>query len=392
MPATNNSSKESNDEPPDPSGRLILESNCSNSQEFVTIPDQEDFVWKKLIKESVTSPRELAVLTGIRESELREVCKKYPVRIPKYYLSLIKNFDDGIYKQCMPAREELLDTVCFEDPLNEEVGYLQGGVPKGITHRYPDRVLFIVSNQCAMYCRFCTRKRKVGDLNKQKTWKEIEEGIEYIKTHSEVRDVLLSGGDPLMLNDYVLEKIIKNLRAIPHVEIIRIGTRMPCTLPQRVTLSLCNMLKKYHPIYVNTHFNHPDEITPESEKACTRLADAGIPVGCQTVLLKGVNDSVEVMKTLMQKLVKIRVKPYYIYQADLVLGTNHLRTKVEKGIEIIKGIRGFTSGLCVPHFVIDSPGGGGKIPLLPNYLQEIRDDKVILKNYLDNTHEYIQVE
>jgi len=232
----------------------------------------------------------------------------------------------------------------------------------------------------------------VGDLNKPKKWSEIEQGIEYIKNHPEVRDVILSGGDPLMLNDFVLEKIIKRLRSIPHIQIIRIGTRMPCTLPQRITPELCNMLKKYHPIYINTHFNHPAEITPESSEACGMLVDSGIPVGCQTVLLKGVNDSVEVMKELMQKLLQIRVRPYYIYQTDLVLGTNHFRTKVEKGLEIIKGIRGFTSGLCVPHFVIDAPGGGGKIPLLPNYVKEIRDDKVVLSNYKDNYYEYLQVE
>jgi lysine 2,3-aminomutase len=377
------------DDPPD--RRMEIEKSVGNRCLLVEItPNEPD--WKKLLRESVTSPKELAKISGFDEKTLTTICKKYPVRIPKYYLSLIKEKNDAIFNQCMPSLQELEDPVGLEDPLHEEDAQRTGQVPIGITHRYPDRVLFLVTNQCAMYCRFCTRKRRVGDPNKPKKWSEIEEGLEYIKNHPEIRDVILSGGDPLLLGDNILEKIIKRIRSIPHIEIIRIGSRIPCTLPQRITPELCNMLKKYHPIYVNTHFNHPDEITPESEKACSLLVDAGIPVGCQTVLLKGVNDSPKVMKELMQKLVKIRVKPYYIYQADLVKGTNHFRTKVEKGLEIIKSIRGHTSGICVPHFVIDAPGGGGKIPVLPEYVKEIRSDKVIMSNYKDETYEYLQVE
>ena len=276
-----------------------------------------------------------------------------------------------------------------EDPLYEEPEHqIRKNVPSLLTHRYPDRVLFRVSNQCAMYCRFCTRKRKVGVPYKAMSKEQIIQGIEYIKQHKEIRDVILSGGDPLLLEDLELAFILKELRKIKHLQIIRIGTRVPCTLPQRITKELCNLLRKYHPLYINTHFNHPDEITEESKKACEMLADAGIPLGNQTVLLKGVNDDIIIMKKLMQKLLTIRVKPYYLYQADLTKGTNHFRTKVKKGLEIIKGLRGFTSGMAVPHFIIDAPGGGGKIPLLPKYFVGCKDNKVLLRNYKDNLYEY----
>lgn len=362
MNRSDNSSEKSDDEPPNPA-RL----------------------------EELVSLKEITELSGLPKEKVKEICNKYPVRISRYYFSLIKERGDGIYKQCMPSQEELLDYSGKEDPLNEE-SKVENGVPKTIIHRYPDRLVLQVSNQCAMYCRFCTRKRKVGDLKKEISWEEIKEGIDYIKEHKEIRDVLLSGGDPLMLSRGDLEKILKNTREIPHVEIIRIGTRIPCALPQKIDSQMCNLLKKYHPLYINTHFNHPDEITKESKKACAMLADAGIPLGCQTVLLKGVNDSVEIMKELMQKLVKMRVRPYYIYQADSVKGTKHFITKVEKGLEIIEGLRGHTSGLCVPHFVIDAPGGGGKIPLLPQYVLKVDDKKIVLRNYENNKYEYIQPE
>ncbi len=391
MSENNSSLGEPAEEPPDPDGLVLSYASRLKSNFSVTGQNLESSGWKDLIRKSISTPKQLSAFLGIPASEFEEICLKYPAKINPYYLALALR-EPGIYKQCIPSNEEINDNFGFEDPLNEEGESNKGNVPKGITHRYPDRVLFLVSNQCAMYCRFCTRKRKVGDLNKPKQWSEILEGIEYIREHSEVRDVILSGGDPLMLDDSLLEKIIKSLREIEHVKIIRIGTRMPCTLPQRITPELCNMLKKYHPIYVNTHFNHPAEITPESERACAMLVDAGIPVGCQTVLLKGINDNVEIMKRLMQKLIEIRVKPYYIYQTDLVKGTNHFRTRVEKGLEIIKGIRGYTSGLCVPHFVIDAPGGGGKIPLLPEYVKRVGKKKVVLKNYKDKKYEYIQAD
>jgi len=317
---------------------------------------------------------------------MRRIIEKYPARINPYYLSLIRYKGDPIWLQCFPDIEELTDEEMPEDPLDEDE---MSPVPS-ITHRYPDRVLFLVTSQCSMYCRFCTRKRKVGDSSKI-SMKFIQDGIEYIKNHPEVRDVILSGGDPLMLTDYMLEKIIKALREIPHVEIIRIGTKMPCVLPQRITENLCNMLKKYHPIYVNTHFNHPWEITPESKRACEMLADAGIPVGNQTVLLRGVNDDPYVMQELMKKLLAIRVRPYYIYQADITRGANHFRTPIKVGIEIMDKLRGHISGLAVPYYVIDAPGGGGKIPILPHYVIAHNENEIILRNFRYEIYVYPDV-
>jgi lysine 2,3-aminomutase len=283
--------------------------------------------------------------------------------------------------------QELQDENAEEDPLHEDE---DSPVPR-LTHRYPDRVLFLITDRCPMYCRFCTRKRMVGRAS-DVTEKTIAMGIEYIRNHTEIRDVLLSGGDPLMVIDEKLEHIISSLRAIPHVEIIRIGTRFPCVLPSRITDKLCNMLKKYHPIFLNTHFNHPREITPQAREACERLANAGIPVGCQTVLMKGVNDDPEVMKELMHKLVMMRVRPYYLYQTDLTRGTNHFRARVEIGLQIIEALRGHTTGFAVPQFVIDAPGGGGKIPLLPDYLVRFNRKEVVLRNFEGKEYRYPQVD
>jgi lysine 2,3-aminomutase len=345
-------------------------------------------VWEELLKKSIVDEEQLDLICrgNIDQEKLRAVIKKYPMRINPYYLSLIKKKDDAIWKQCIPDVKELDDPEGFEDPLCEE---RDSPVP-GLTHRYPDRVLFLVCNQCAMYCRFCTRKRKVGDPFKRITKLQILKGMDYIREHSEIRDVLLSGGDPLLLSDSFLEWILKELRKIPHIEIIRIGTRVPCALPQRITQELCEILKKYHPLYVNVHFAHPNEITEASEQACGMLANCGIPLSSQTVLLKGVNDNPEVMKKLMQELIRIRVRPYYIYQADMTKGINHFRTRSEKGIEIIRAIQGWTSGLAVPHFVIDTPGGGGKIPILPNYVISKDDNKIVLKNYSGKTYTYVE--
>jgi len=373
------------EEPPD----------CANQSSTTCEPreesslDDEEF-WKEILSKSIVNADELQKICKIKieSEEIKKVIKKYPMRINPYFLSLIKEKDDAIWKQCIPDIKEIDDSFGLEDPLAEE---RDSPVP-GITHRYPDRALFLVSNQCAMYCRFCTRKRKVGDPFKRITKEQISKGIEYLKAHEEVRDVILSGGDPLMLSDSYLEWILKEIRAIPHIEIIRIGTRVPCALPQRITPELCDILKKYHPLYMNIHFNHPSEITPYSEKACGMLASAGIPLGSQTVLLKGINDNPETMKKLMQELVRIRVKPYYIYQADVVKGANHFRTKVKKGVEIIDKIRGHTSGLCVPHFVIDAPNGGGKIPILPDYVTGKDNKKVSLRNYKYNSFEYPEIE
>ncbi|MBW1921605.1 MAG: KamA family radical SAM protein, partial [Deltaproteobacteria bacterium] len=262
------------------------------------------------------------------------------------------------------------------DPLNEED---LSPVP-GLTHKYPDRVLFLVSSRCAMYCRFCNRKRKVG-RNSMVTPESVKDGISYIKGNKKIRDVLLSGGDPLLLSDRELDSILGKLRSISHVQIIRIGTRVPCTLPQRITPRLVNMLRRYQPLYINTHFNHPAEITPEASLACQRLADGGMPLGCQTVLLRGVNDNSGTMRDLMQKLLLIRVRPYYLFQADQAKGTSHFWTPLETGLNIISKLQGYTSGLCVPHFVIDLPGGGGKVPLVPEYLLAVEKTHLVVRNY-----------
>jgi len=309
----------------------------------------------------------------------REVEKTFPIRINAYYRSLITDPEGPIGRQVIPDPEEVLDFDSPVDPLGEDS---DSPVP-AIVHRYPDRVLFLVTNQCPIYCRYCTRKRMIGTPEGVVTRGEVEEGIEYIRTHPEVRDVILSGGDPLMLKDDYLEFILSGLRKIPHLEVIRIGSRVPSSLPQRVTPELCAMLKKYHPLFMNLHFNHPDEITPESSLACNMLADAGIPLGCQTVLMKGVNDEAGILKKLFQKLLTIRVKPYYLYQADLTRGANHFRTR------IMKELQGHTSGMAIPHFVIDAPGGGGKVPILPpDYLVSMEDGDVVLRNYEGNVYTY----
>lgn len=312
----------------------------------------------------------------------------YPIRINSYYESLIEDPEDPIGRQVIPDPAEWMDSDSPEDPLGEDS---DSPVP-AIVHRYPDRVLFLVTNQCPIYCRYCTRKRLVGKPEGIVTQAEIREGVDYIRNHPEVRDVVLSGGDPLMLKDEILEEILSGLRSIPHLEIIRIGSRVPSSLPQRVTSELCAMLKKYHPLYMNLHFNHPREITPESSEACSRLADAGIPLGCQTVLMQGVNDDAEILKDLFKGLLRIRVKPYYLYQADLTRGANHFRTPLDVGLRIMREIQGNISGMAIPHFVIDAPGGGGKIPVLPDdYLLGREGNEIVLKNYENRIFTYPDV-
>ena len=344
-------------------------------------------LWQQLLKQSVSSVDQLVDKFEIKKEVAERLNEFFLARINPYYLSLIRYPGDPIWLQAVPDEVELYDMDASDDPLNEES---MSPVPN-ITHRYPDRVLFLTTSQCGLYCRFCTRKRKVGDSSKI-NMKELESAFQYLIDHTEVNDVILSGGDPLMLSDNMLEKILARLREIPHIQIIRLGTKMPCVLPQRITPDLCKMLRKYHPIYVNTHFNHPWEITEESKKACEMLVDAGCPVGCQTVLLKGVNDDPEVMKDLMKKLLAIRVRPYYIYQADLTKGANHFRTPIDVGLEIMDNLRGHISGLAVPQFVIDAPGGGGKIPLLPEYVLARDKEKIILRNFKNEVYEYPDVQ
>lgn len=343
-------------------------------------------LWQEMIRQSIHSVDQLVEKFSISRDIAAKLDKFFQARINPYYLSLIQYPGDPIWKQCVPDEKELEDIDGPEDPLNEDD---MSPVPN-ITHRYPDRALFLVTSQCGLYCRFCTRKRKVGNSNKI-SMRNLESAFNYLAKHSEINDVILSGGDPLMLTDAMLEKILMRLREIKHLKIIRLGTKMPCVLPQRITPKLCNMLKKYHPIYVNTHFNHPWEITEESTKACNMLSDVGIPVGNQSVLMKGVNDNAETMRELMKKLLSIRVRPYYIYQADLTKGANHFRTPLEIGLEIMDKLRGHISGLAVPQFVIDAPGGGGKIPMLPNYVISRDEDKIILRNYKYNVYEYPDV-
>jgi lysine 2,3-aminomutase len=346
------------------------------------LPEKYMEKWKWLVKESITRPEDLAAVLDVDVEEIKRVSDEFPLRITPYYLSLIREKGDPIWKQVIPDIQELSGEGC-DDPLHEE----SDSPVTCITHRYPDRALFYVSATCALYCRFCTRKRKVSDP-KSVSDQEIQNGIDYIKNHREIRDVIVSGGDPFMLSDEKIDSILGRLRALPHVQIVRIGTRVPVTLPQRITEQLCAILEKYHPLFINTHFNHPREITQESRRACGMLASAGIPLGNQSVLLRGVNDSPKVMKQLVHKLLTARVRPYYIYQADLVRGTEHFRTSIKKGLEIIRSLRGFTSGLAIPHYVIDAPGGGGKIALIPNPVIQETDDEIILKNFEGNLYKY----
>ncbi len=333
-------------------------------------------LWQQMIRDSVHTVDQLVEKFDIDRNVAEGLDEFFQARINPYYLSLIRYPGDPIWRQCVPDKAELEDMEGFEDPLQEDA---MSPVPN-ITHRYPDRALFLTTSQCGMYCRFCTRKRKVGNSDKI-SMKELESAFKYLEKHTEIRDVIMSGGDPLMLTDAMLEKILKRLRQIPHIEIIRIGSKMPCVLPHRITPKLVEMIKKYHPIYVNTHFNHPWEITPESTKACEMLANGGIPVSNQAVLMKGVNDDAEVMRELFTKLLKIRVRPYYLYMADETRGANHFRTSLDKGLEIMQKLRGYTSGLAIPHFVIDAPGGGGKIPVLPQYVLHRDEERVVMKNY-----------
>lgn len=331
--------------------------------------------WEKSLKNCVTSPEELAGLFRVDAESLAAVSGRYPMRITRYYLGLIKEQGDPIWRQCVPDAAELADFSQSPDPLDEE---RLSPVP-GLIHRYPDRVIWIASGACPVYCRFCMRKRGVGCAAMVPA--RPEEALAYLESHPEIRDVVLSGGDPLLLHDDLLDALLTSIQKIPHVEIIRIGTRVPVTFPERVTARLARMLKKHHPLFINTHFNHPDEITTQSARACATLADAGIPLGNQCVLLKGVNDDPVVMRRLMQRLLSVRVRPYYIHQMDLVKGTAHFRTPVSDGVRVLDALRGHTSGLATPHYVIDLPGGKGKVEVPPARVKR-EGSTLYLTNYL----------
>lgn len=330
--------------------------------------------------ETLEDLRKYISFTPEEEEGIKKSLGSMRMAITPYYLSLIdvNNPYDPVRVQAIPTAKELQHSPADrDDPLHEDVD----SPVACITHRYPDRVLFLITDQCSMYCRHCTRRRFAGQTDTMMSMEKINDGINYVRSHPEIRDVLLSGGDALTVSDDKLEYIISSLRAIEHVQVIRIGSRAPVVVPQRITPQLCAMLKKYHPLWLNTHFNHPQEITEEAKNACALMADSGIPLGNQSVLLSGVNDCVHVMRELVHKLVQIRVRPYYIYQCDLSLGLEHFRTPVSKGIEIIEGLRGHTSGFAVPTFVVDAPGGGGKIPVMPQYLISEVPYKVVLRNY-----------
>ncbi len=350
---------------------------------FPNVTDEQWNDWKWQVKNRIETYEELSKYFTFEPEEaegIKKALAKFRMAITPYYLSLIDPNDpyDPIRRQAIPQGAECnIAPADLNDPLHED----EDSPAPGLTHRYPDRVLFLITDMCSMYCRHCTRRRFAGQKDDESPSERIEKCLAYIEKTPQVRDVLLSGGDALMVSDAKLEYIIQRLRAIPHVEIVRIGSRTPVVCPQRITPELCDMLKKYHPIWLNTHFNHPNEFTPEAEQALARLANAGIPLGNQTVLLRGVNDCVHVMKKLMHELVRNRVRPYYIYQCDLSMGLEHFRTPVSKGIEIIENLRGHTSGYAVPTFVVDAPGGGGKTPVMPQYVISQSPDKVILRNF-----------
>jgi lysine 2,3-aminomutase len=361
-----------------------LQTSLSNrARLYPNVTDEQWNDWKWQQKNRVTTLAELSALFPFDEvttARLGDIFELYRTAITPYYLCLIDfdNPNDPLRLQSVPTVEELINPGELTwDPLNEE-----GDSPvTGIVHRYPDRCLFLVTSYCPLYCRYCTRKRKWVDEDGTTGQRRIETMIQYVAEHPEIRDVIVSGGDPLSLSLTYLEKILAGLRAIPHVEIIRFGSRVPVFLPQRIDAEMCSLLEKYHPIWINTHFNHPNEITPESAAACDRLLRAGIPVNNQAVLLRGVNDCPYTMRDLVQGLMKIRVRPYYLYLCDQVMGAEHFRTSVGEGIEIIEFLRGHTSGLAVPQFVMDAPGGGGKIPLMPNYLLGQYADSVVYRNF-----------
>jgi len=348
---------------------------------FGDVSDSDWNNWKWQFKNRIITLEELKkYLPLTKEEDDPKILETLRMAITPYYLSLIDPHDpyDPIRKQAVPTIHELKRYPSdLEDPLHEDID----SPTPGLTHRYPDRVLFLITENCSMYCRHCTRRRFAGHHDKAPPKSQIDDAIEYIRETPAIRDVLLSGGDAMLISDKVLEETLIKLKEIPHVEIIRLGSRSPVVMPQRITPELCEMLQNYHPIWFNTHFNHPNEITEDSKRACEMLANAGIPLGNQSVLLRGVNDCIHVMKKLVQDLVKIRVRPYYIYQCDLSVGLGHFRTSVAQGIEIIEGLRGHTSGLCVPTFVVDAPGGGGKIPVMPDYTISQGNSRVVLRNF-----------
>lgn len=350
--------------------------------------DWRDWAWQ--LKNRITTVEQLEsymTLTAEEKAGCLFASKKLALAITPYFFNLIDRFDPDcpVRKQVIPRSGEM---VVSEGEMLDSLGEDSHSPVPGIVHRYPDRVLFLVTDRCASYCRYCTRSRLVSNAQDYNFHPEFEQGLRYIEAHPEVRDVLLSGGDPLLLSDRKIEHLLARLREIKHVEFVRIGSRIPVFLPQRITPELCDVFKRYGPVWMSIHVNHPKECTEELRAACERLAFAGVPLGNQSVLLRGVNDDAEVMKALVHKLLRMRVRPYYLYQMDLITGGAHFKVDVRKGIEIINALRGFTTGYGVPQYVIDAPGGGGKVPINPDYIESIDDTEVVIRNYEGHTFRY----
>ncbi len=416
MDVPTQAAQEGDDEPPDPSPCLEAASSISTTKRtgrlvrfptqragilspavrsfrkrhFPNIPTKLWNDWQWQTSHRIRSLSQLESMISLSDDERASFTRSetvLPLGITPYYMSLVSRDDPSqpIRRTVIPTVHEMVRTVGeADDPLGEDG---MSPVP-GLVHRYPDRVLLLLSDFCSTYCRYCTRSRVVGHGAIHPSRNRLERAFAYIERTPSIRDVLLSGGDPLMLGEEKLSWILSRLRQIPHVEIVRIGTKVPAVLPQRITPRLVRMLRQYHPLWMSLHFTHPDECTPEALRACAMLADSGIPLGSQTVLLKGVNDSVEIMRSLVHNLLKMRVRPYYLYQCDPITGSAHFRTPIEKGLEIIRGLRGFTTGYAVPTYVVDAPGGGGKIPLMPDYVVGREEDSLVLKNYENRLYRY----
>ncbi len=376
--------------PLQPEGDRIEELRETVPQVWRGVSEREWNDWRWQLRHRITTLEQLKEVIELTPDEaegIKHSKGRLALAVTPYFASLMDpvNHNCPIRRQAIPRVDEIhLSKSEMVDPLGEDN---HSPVP-GLVHRYPDRVLLLVTDQCAVYCRYCTRRRLVGSNERSITQGNFEEVLKYLKSHRKVRDVLVSGGDPLLLENERLEEILSRLRAIPHIEVLRIGTRVPVTLPQRITNGLVRMLRKYHPLLISIHFTHPKEITDQVRRACNELADGGIPLGSQTVLLKGINDKPTTMKKLVQELLKIRVRPYYIYQCDLAMGTEHFRTSVATGIQIMEKLRGHTTGYAVPTYVVDAPGGGGKIPLQPDYVVSKERGKIVLRNYEGRVFEY----
>ncbi len=348
--------------------------------------DKKTADWKKILSQSIRTPEQIPSLPSSEKAKLSAVSDVYPMLVNSYFMKVCQDAGAPLWKQVVPDPKELEDSIGKADPLEEE----RDSPVACLTHRYPDRVLLLAGSACAVYCRFCTRKRKIG-RGSGLSDEQLETAAAYIEGHPEIKDVLISGGDPLVLEDSRLEKILTRIRKITHVEVIRIGSRVPGVLPQRITSDLAFLLKKFQPLFLNLHFNHPAELTDPVRAACTRLADAGIPLGSQTVLLRGINDDASVLSRLFRELLRMRIKPYYLLQADLTLGTDHFRTRLEDGLEIMQKLRGYISGLAVPHYVIDLPGGGGKVPMIPDYRIDLNPEYLESLNYKGEKYRYPQI-